>query len=339
VRIERFDPKTDEQQLRACHQMVVSGQPQDDPDGPALSWGMFRAWWAYGLFDEPKEAWLALADDGTAIGCYELDLPDRENKTAGFLYPVVALAHRRHGLGTALTAHAAGRAELAGRTLLSATARTGAPGCAFAAALGASRSSTEARRVLDLGPALAARLAALRAQAQSQATGYRLRYWSGPAPEDLVGQICALEGAMGDAPHEDWYEPPAWDEDRVRAADQRLAEHGARQYSIGAIHPASGELAALTQLTIDPDVGGWAFQGMTAVLRQHRGHRLGLLLKVTMLEQVADLEPQVRQVVTHNDVGNAHMIAVNDSLGHRVTDEFQNFELNLPAAARALIRS
>jgi hypothetical protein len=60
---------------------------------------------------------------------------------------------------------------------------------------------------------------------------------------------------------------------------------------------------------------------------------------VTMLEQVADLEPQVRQVVTHNDVGNAHMIAVNDSLGHRVTDEFQNFELNLPAAARALIRS
>jgi GNAT superfamily N-acetyltransferase len=333
VRIEQFDPKADEQQLRACHQIVVSGQPQDDPGVPPISWGMFSAWWAFGLFDEPKESWLAVADDGTPIGCYELDLPARENKTAGFLYPIVALSWRRQGIGTALVAHATSRAELAGRTLLTSNARTGSPGCAFAAALGARASSVEARRVLDLDPAVVASLAGLRAQAEPKAAGYRLRHWTGPAPEDLVGQICALEDAMGDAPHEDWFEPLSWDEERIRAADRRLLAHGARQYSIGAMHEASGELAALTQCMVDPDVAGWAFQGMTAVTRRHRGHRLGMLLKVAMLEQLADLEPQVRQVMTFNDVDNAHMIAVNDGLGHRVTDQFRNFELDLAAAA------
>lgn len=335
MRIERFDPQADGQRLRACYELVVSGQAEDDPKVPPLSYGMFSGWWAYGMSGEPKEAWLATAADGQPAGCYELELPDRENQTTAFLYPVVGLAGRRRGLGTELVAHAAARAELAGRTLLSANARVGSPGAAFAAALGSNVGFREVRRVLDLGPELAASLPALRAGAEPMAAGYRLRHWTGPAPEDLIRQICAIEDAMADAPHEDWYEPPTWDEDRIRAADRRQAAQGLRQYSIGALHERTGELAALTQLEVDPAVDGWAFQGLTAVTRAHRGHRLGMLLKVAMLEQLAGLEPQVRQIMTFNSADNEHMIAVNASLGHRVSDYFQGFELTVAAARTA----
>jgi hypothetical protein len=136
---------------------------------------------------------------------------------------------------------------------------------------------------------------------------------------------------MEDAPHEDWVEPISWDVERVRIADKRLVAQDLRQYSIAAMHDASGEMAALTQLMIDPAVDVWAFQGMTAVVRQHRGHRLGMLLKVAMLAQAAKREPGVRRIMTFNSVQNDHMIAVNDALGHRVTDYFQNFELEVPA--------
>lgn len=335
MRIEQFDPKTDDRQLRACHQIAVSGQVEDDPAVPAVSYGMFRGWWAFGLIDEPKETWLATGDDGQAVGCYLLDLPVRENKNTGFFYPVVALTARRRGIGTALVAHAVERAELAGRTLLISDARIGAPGPAFAAAVGAKPGMTEARRILDAGPELFARLPALRAEAEPHTAGYNLRYWSGPAPADLVGQICSLEDAMADAPHEDWYEPEKWDADRVRAADERLKAQGVRQYSIAAIHAASGQMAALTQLVVDPAVDGWAFQELTAVTRPHRGHRLGMLIKVAMLAQVSDLEPQVRQIMTFNSVDNAHMIAVNAGLGHRETDHFRGYELDLAAASTA----
>jgi hypothetical protein len=42
--------------------------------------------------------------------------------------------------------------------------------------------------------------------------------------------------------------------------------------------------------------------------------------------------------MTFNAVGNEHMIAVNAALGHRVTDCFEGFEIDV-AAARALTSS
>ena len=38
MRIERFDPQADRQRLRACYELVVSGQAEDDPKVPPLSY-------------------------------------------------------------------------------------------------------------------------------------------------------------------------------------------------------------------------------------------------------------------------------------------------------------
>ena len=298
----------------------------------------FRGWWIHGMAGVPQQTWLATTDSGTPAGCYVLELPVRENRGNGFCFPAVALSARRRGIGTALVAHAAEQAELAGRVLLMSSARVDAPGAAFAAAIGARPGMRDARRALDVGPSLHARLPGLRADAQLHAAGYTLRRWTGPAPDDLADQVCSLLGAMADAPHDESFETASWDPARLRAAEERGIAQGSRWYQVAAMHDVSGEMAALTQASVDPAVDGWAFQDITAVTRAHRGHRLGLLVKVAMLEWLAVAEPQVRQIMTYNAVQNEHMIAVNAELGHRVSDYFQSFELEV-AAARKLATS
>jgi GNAT superfamily N-acetyltransferase len=339
VRIERFDPRAaDEARLRACHEMAISGQAEDDPNSPAVSFEVFRGWWIYGFVGEPQEIWLAATDSGVPLGAYVLVLPDRENRAIGFLDLIVALSSRRHGIGTALLVHAAEQADAAGRTLLSSETRVGSPGHSFAAAACAKPGLEDARRVLDFGPGLSARLPGLRAAAEPRAAGYTLRRWSGPVPEDLVGAACSLYTAMEDAPHDEAIEPMRWDPAMVRTAEEREIAQGLRTYSVAAMQDTSGDMAALTQVSIDPAVDGWAFQEITAVTRPHRGHRLGLLVKVAMLEWLAEVEPQVRQIMTFNAVQNEHMVAVNAELGHRISDYFQSFELDV-AAARKLAGS
>ena len=56
---------------------------------------------------------------------------------------------------------------------------------------------------------------------------------------------------------------------------------------------------------------------MTAVDRPHRGHRLGLLTKVAMLELLASREPRVVFTEAWNAETNAHMVAINQALGYR----------------------
>jgi GNAT superfamily N-acetyltransferase len=318
--------------------MVVSGQPDDDPNSPPMSFGMFRGWWTYGFAGEPQQIWLATTDADDPAGCYVLEMWERENRRTGFFYPVVERSSRRRGIGTALVAHAAGQAGLAGRTLLMSNSRVGAPGAAFAEAIGARSGMLDARRVLDVEPGLHARLRRLRAAAEPRAAGYTLCRWTGPTPDELVGAACTLSMAMEDAPHDEAFEPPRWDPARLRAAEERLTAQGTRWHSIAAMAPDTGEMAALTQVNVDPEIVGWAFQEITAVTRPHRGHRLGLLIKVAMLEWLAELEPQVRQIMTYNAGPNEHMVAVNDQLGYRITDYFQSFELDVAAASKLATR-
>jgi GNAT superfamily N-acetyltransferase len=334
VRIDQYDPEADEDRLRACHEIMVSAQPEDDPNVPPFSLSMVRGWLVHDP-DEPRQCWLATAESGTPLGFYSLRLPTRENRSNGLLDLIVGAGSRRRGVGTALLAHAARQAEAAGRTLLMSEAREGAPGAAFAGAVGAKAVLQDARRILDVGPDLHARLPGLRAQAESHAAGYSLRRWIGRTPDDLVASACALNAAMADAPHSDNYEPISWDADRLRLAEQRTVIQGTREFSVAAIQDGTGEMAALTQVTVDPaGAPGWAYQQLTAVIRAHRGHRLGMLLKVAMLEWLAEGEPQLRHIVTFNAVPNQYMIAVNEALGHRVSDYFQTYELPVEAALR-----
>jgi len=329
---------TDEARLKDCYDLVTASHEADDPNMPVGSYRRFRSWWTHGWAGNPQQAWLATAPSGMLLGGYLLRLPERENRANGFLSPVVAASCRRQGIGTALVAHAAEQAALAGRTLLMSDARVGAPGHAFAESIGARPGLLEVRRVLDVGPALHARLGGLRAEAEQRSAGYTLRRWVGVTPDELVRPVCALHAAMADAPHDEADEPMVWDADRLLADERQVVAEGARIYAVAAVQDGTGAAVALTQVYIDPDVDEWGFQGLTAVTREHRGHRLGLLVKVDMLDCLAGAEPQISQVVTSNAAENEHMIAVNEKLAHRVTDHFHSFEIDVADAKKLPVR-
>ena len=64
-----------------------------------------------------------------------------------------------------------------------------------------------------------------------------------------------------------------------------------------------------------------AYHQDTLVLREHRGHGLGLVLKLANVPVLRRAFPEVRTVRTWNAVENAHMLAVNDAMGY-VTSGF-----------------
>ena len=49
-------------------------------------------------------------------------------------------------------------------------------------------------------------------------------------------------------------------------------------------HVASGRLVACTELLLAADVAGQAWQMLTVVHPEHRGHRLGLAVKLANLD-------------------------------------------------------
>jgi GNAT superfamily N-acetyltransferase len=325
MRTERFDPASDAGAVRGCHEIHLAAARADGMRRPGMSPRSFQSWLRYGWNEDPSQAWLARDDDGEACGWYLLSLPERENRHLADVNLVVAPARRRAGLGTALLGHAADRAQQAGRTLLTGHTEESSAGTAFARTLGARHRGTATFSVLRLGSIPPGHLADLRREAA--AVGYSLVSWEGPTAEHRLVEVAALFATEADAPRAAGEEPLGWDPARVRADDQRIADQGLRFYTVAARADAGGALVAITQLGVDPLDASWGLQELTAVARPHRGRRLGLLVKVTMLDLLAAHEPRLSQIVTRTAEANEHMTAINTKLGFEVLERQFSWEL------------
>ncbi len=325
----------DRAMTQACFEVVRAASEVDDPHGPPWSLQRLRGLLEYPF--APAEVWLC-GDKmtGAVQGWYFLVLPDRENRDRAYLYFDVHPSWRRHGVGTALLRHAAERATRSGRTVLGSAALQGSAGEAFALRAGATAGLVEARRVLVLGKIPADRIASLREQAARAADGYSLTSWDGRTPEEYLARYAEVENAMADAPHDDGEEPSVWDAARVREQiDDKRERQGRHVYTLAALHDASGEMAAVTAVEADLDNPEWGHQLITAVVRKHRGHRLGLLVKTAMLDWLAEAEPSIGRIATGNAASNRYMIAINESLGFELLQPLaQSYELPVPDALR-----
>jgi GNAT superfamily N-acetyltransferase len=330
VEIARFDGGDDARTLESCFRLVQACLRADQPaDQPEWSPASFTAKWVDGFDDSPHETWAATDAAGAVVGCYLLTLPSRENLSQATVVLRVRPDRRRARIGTALLRHCADRARVAGRTQLRGDTWDDSAGAAFAATVGATAGIADMHRSLRFDDEARARLARLRREAEARAAGYSLLSWAGATAEDLLDEVATVHDALADAPRDAGLEPSVWDAARVSRIDNLIVEHGLEFYTVAARHDASGQLAAITQLIVDPGAPDCGIQQITAVLPAHRGRRLGLLVKVAMLELITAAAPAVTHIVTDNAGANDYMININAQLGFEVSGVTRIWYLDL----------
>ncbi|WP_213454803.1 GNAT family N-acetyltransferase [Rhizomonospora bruguierae] len=286
-----------------------------------------------------REHFVARDAAGTVLGYAKLDLPVLDNLTIAEAEIEVDPAHRRRGAGRALLAALLDRARALGRKHLAGMAveqlpggpgRAGA-GAAFAKAAGFSMALAEVRRRLDVTAIDRAVLDDLLTRAWSRAKGYSLVRWRGATPEDLVADVAYLDGRLiQDAPMGDLaWEPQKVDASRVRANEAALARHRRTAYHAGVRHDATGRLAAWTTIGRAQDRRTHGYQWITIVDPDHRGHRLGTIVKIENLYHALAHEPEFVAINTWNAASNKHMISINEVLGFRAVDAWNNWQIDL----------
>jgi GNAT superfamily N-acetyltransferase len=323
----------DDAALRDWFALVTAARAHDTPADPPPCWVEHRAQLAAGDPGYDERAWLARAGS-EAVGVALLALPVLDNLDNAYAEILVAPRHRRRGVGGRLLAHLADAARSAGRARLQIDAREPlderGPAPAFLTAAGARLALADQRRRLTLPPADPAALDALAAQARAAAAGYELVQWTGDTPPGWLDDVAALVGRMStDAPHDTLHQDPEhYDADRIRATDAARRARGVRS-TVTAVRAPDGRLAAFTAIHQTASVAWHANQGDTIVAPEHRGRRLGMLVKLANLERVRRERPELAVIDTYNADSNPWMVSINEAMGFRPYDRYGEWELDL----------
>lgn len=326
LRDVRPDDRAD---LAAVVAVSSAADAVDAPWHDGLTPGLVRALALMGWDGDPMPFVLAeVAGEVVAVGM--LEIPLRDNLSAAWIGGTVHPDHRRRGHGTALFDALEARAGEQGRTVLGTYGWDGTGAQAFALGRGYQLRTVEVCRRVVLTDATRAALAEEYARAAARATAYELVRVAGPLPETLLAATVDAVAAINDAPRDDLaFEDEVFTPDRVRAYERAQAERGSRMYRVLARHRATGQIAGHTIVCVETERPWVAEQHDTTVVRAHRGHRLGLLLKAEMMRWLATEEPAVRRITTENAETNAHMIEVNERLGYQVMGRSLVFQREL----------
>lgn len=280
-----------------------------------------------------KEMWLATAPAGPAVAAV-LEMPVHDNLDEAEVELSVAPALRRSGWGSAALAAVSGRCRDLGRTRQTVEAPGPLGGGAsaavgFAVASGFVPKQVEVRRLLDVETLDDGELAALEQSAWTHAEGYRLVSWADGADEALLPGLAALAARMStDVPLGDIVrEPEVWDTDRWRASERAMAARGRLRLGTAALR--GEEVVAYTEYGVNRSMPTVGYQWDTIVRADHRGHRLGLLVKIANLRRLREASPRTRWVNTWNAASNAHMISINEAIGWRPVEAWTTCQRTL----------
>lgn len=283
---------------------------------------------------ERRLSWLVVLD-GRPVGRLGLDLPDEGESVLAFALIELLPDVWGRGIGTAGLALLEGVAREDGRSVLQTWAEhpdapgerlpapTGFgsvpaadPGVRFALGHGFSLEQIERNSAFDLqGPFDAVRR--LLTQARAASTGYRLVRWFAPTPPEFVDGYAWMKSRMvTDAPAAGLqFDEEKWDDARVAKRDAMYTTSGRTLHVVAAQHIETGELCAFNELAVAADKTKASHQEDTLVLREHRGHRLGLLVKCENLVAWREIAPQSPRVLTYNAEENRPMLDINEAIG------------------------
>lgn len=179
--------------------------------------------------------------------------------------------------------------------------------------------SDVSRILLPLDPQDHVRLNA-EVHAHPGAGDYQIHTWLGSAPQVWLDSLARLhERIPSDSfvPPRLWAEEP-WDADRVRRTEALRAENGDISLMSVVEHVPTGELVGMTEVVLPGAEASIGFQDETVVLRDHRGRRLGLRLKLANLATLEQRMPNVHSIYVWAHSGNLRMNWVNRRLGAQI---------------------
>ncbi len=306
-----------------------------------------RAWWEVGhaaTAERPGKPWplweqsrVALPADNPERGITLLGAIDgREMVGAGLLtrtlkdnlHSAMAFAwtrpdRTREGIGRRIVSELELIAAGDGRTTIQSEAYLPPGGSAgaehFATAMGYAVASRESIKELTLTD-FADRRDALAVEAGA-ARDYRILTFDTVCPDEHLESFGRLLGMLMDEVPLGELDLGAseWSPERIRAAEQRLVDIGRHSHTALAIAP-DGAVAGVSDVRIDDDDPVHGQVGITIVDPAHRGHRLGLALKLATHDLAVATYPELVVLDTSNAEVNAWMNAVNEALGYRTIE-------------------
>jgi GNAT superfamily N-acetyltransferase len=255
-----------------------------------------------------------------------------DNLDLAWLDTSVHPAARGNGHGRAMADHVEQLALRMGRHKVGADASEGTSGVEFIGRRGYAHASTAVNRRQHLAEVSMDKVETLHEEAAAAASAYELVRIVGRTPEEMLEDVAVMSAAINDAPLDDLeIEDEVYSPQRIRDYETAIERRGERLYRLLVRHRETGELAGHTVVAVEgerPEIG---HQHDTSVMRSHRGHRLGLLLKTGMNLWLSGTEPQLQVIDTWNAESNDHMIAVNEALGYRPMTRELQFQRTLPA--------
>ena len=315
-----------------------------------------RAWWEVGhaaTAERPGKPWplweqsrVALPADNPERGITLLGAIDgREMVGAGLLTRTAqgqpplrdgvrldAPDRTREGIGRRVVSELEVIAAGDGRTTIQSEAYLPPGGSAaaehFAAAMGYAVASRESIKELTLTD-FADRRDALAAEAVA-ARGYRIITFDTVCPDEHLESFGRLLGMlMDEVPLGELdLEASEWSPERIRDAEQRQVDIGRHVHTAMAIAP-DGAVAGVSDVRIDDDDPVHGQVGITIVDPAHRGHRLGLALKLATHDLAVTTYPELVALDTSNAEVNTWMNAVNEALGYRTIETLLELQKKL----------
>lgn len=275
--------------------------------------------------------------EADVVGVATVDLPMADNRRLATVSVVVDWARRGSGIGTALHAAALSVARAHGRSTIQSWTWESrlVPEGALTLAASEGRidaTSPSSRALTKWGYALGQveRLSRLTLPDAQEATARREEVVTGKPkdyevitlkdniPDRLLSGVAELCEAMSsDVPTGGMdVERESWDAGRVRATmDEALAAR--REQLLTLIrHIPTQQVVAFTRIFRDASSPQVAHQWETLVLQGHRGHRLGILMKIVNQATAVEVWPTARRLITGNASENSHMLTINDALGY-----------------------